>query len=574
MALNHYNILAANHPCSVFSRALVPLQSHSAKITPSNRSKFTKTLKCIAADESIARRSGNYKPTIWQYDYIQSIKSDYSGNVHAEKAAKLKEYVKQRLEKVKNPLDKFEILNEIYNNDNYDMRDKEELYATSLKFRLFRQHGYKCSHDMFNIFKDDEGKFKAGLSTDTKGMLCLYEATFLSVKGEIVLEEAKEFSTKYLKESLEKGIDADLAKLVAHALELPLHWRIPRLEARWFIDVYRKRPDMNPIILEFAILDFNIVQAIHQEDLKQMSRWCKNTGLEDKLSFARNRLVENFLWTVEKNFVPRFEYYRRATTKFNILITMIDDVYDVYGTLEELELFTTAVERWDLSAMDQLPDYMKICYFALFNSTNDTAYDILKEEGLLVISYLKKTWVDLCKMFMLEAKWFHSGYKPTFDEYMNIAWISGAAPLMLVHDYILVTKPLKKENLEFLEEKHKTIKWAAIIFRLTNDLATSSDEMKRGDVLKSIQCYMHETGASEEAARKHMKHLINESWMDINKYLLSEESPSISKTFIGTAMNLVRMAQCMYQFGDGHSSQDNETQNRVLSLIIDPIPLI
>ena len=29
---------------------------------------------------------------------------------------------------------------------------------------------------------------------------------------------------------------------------------------------------MNPILLELAKLDFNIVQATHQEDLKQVSR--------------------------------------------------------------------------------------------------------------------------------------------------------------------------------------------------------------------------------------------------------------------------------------------------------------
>jgi (-)-alpha-terpineol synthase len=45
-----------------------------------------------------------------------------------------------------------------------------------------------------------------------------------------------------------------------------------RLEARWFIDAYRSGEDMNPILLELAILDFNMVQAAHQEDLKEASR--------------------------------------------------------------------------------------------------------------------------------------------------------------------------------------------------------------------------------------------------------------------------------------------------------------
>ena len=40
--------------------------------------------------------------------------------------------------------------------------------------------------------------------------------------------------------------------------------------------------------------------------------------------------------------------------------------------------------------MEQLPEYMKICYLALYNTSNDIAYEALNEEGLDVIPYLKK----------------------------------------------------------------------------------------------------------------------------------------------------------------------------------------
>ena len=108
-------------------------------------------------------------------------------------------------------------------------------------------------------------------------MLNLYEASFHLIKGEHILEEARDFSTRYLEMYLEKNKNHRnnndcLSLLVSHALEIPLHWRMIRLEARWFIDLYEKREDKNPLLLELAKLDFNIVQSTHQEDLKYASR--------------------------------------------------------------------------------------------------------------------------------------------------------------------------------------------------------------------------------------------------------------------------------------------------------------
>lgn len=63
------------------------------------------------------------------------------------------------------------------------------------------------------------------------------------------------------------------------------------------------------------------------------------------MNFARDRLMENFLWTVGVTSEPQFGYFRRMSTKVSALITSIDDAYDVYGTLDELKLFTNSVER-------------------------------------------------------------------------------------------------------------------------------------------------------------------------------------------------------------------------------------
>ncbi|KAF7808935.1 tricyclene synthase TPS4, chloroplastic-like [Senna tora] len=80
-----------------------------------------------------------------------------------------------------------------------------------------------------------------------------------------------------------------------------------RFEARWYIEAYAKTKDANRVLLEAAILDFNIVQSTLQRDLQEIE-------------------------------------LRKAFTDVTCFITIIDDVYDVYGTLDELHLFTAAVE--------------------------------------------------------------------------------------------------------------------------------------------------------------------------------------------------------------------------------------
>ncbi|XP_041011484.1 myrcene synthase, chloroplastic-like, partial [Juglans microcarpa x Juglans regia] len=273
------------------------------------------------------------------------------------------------------------ILKKIGNTSTHDgdVCKKESLYTTSLEFRLLRQNGYNVPQEIFSNLKNGKGNFKVCLCDDIEGILALYEASLLLIEGESIMEEARNFATKHLKEYVNQSNDQNLCARVNHALELPLHWRMPRLEARWFIDVYRSGK-MNSILLELAELDSNMVQTVHQDILKEGSRWWRHTGLGD-LSFARDRLMENFLWTVGVSFQPGLGYNRRVLTKVNALITTIDDhVYDVYGTLDELEIFTDAVERWDVNATEKLPYYMQTCFLSLHNTINEMAFETLKEK--------------------------------------------------------------------------------------------------------------------------------------------------------------------------------------------------
>ncbi|XP_044508020.1 (R)-limonene synthase 1, chloroplastic-like [Mangifera indica] len=139
------------------------------------------------------------------------------------------------------------------------------------------------------------------------------------------MEEAWQYTCKYLKELDIKAMDTNMALQVKHALDLPLHWRAPRAETRWFIDFYERRGDKNHLLLDLAKLDFNIVQAIHQEDLKDAMRWWRDTG-PGNLSFVRNRLVTSYLWAVGTAHQPQYSCTRKIIAKAIALITVIDDI--------------------------------------------------------------------------------------------------------------------------------------------------------------------------------------------------------------------------------------------------------
>ncbi|KAF9667937.1 hypothetical protein SADUNF_Sadunf15G0075000 [Salix dunnii] len=89
-------------------------------------------------------------------------------------------------------------------------------------------------------------------------------------------------------------------------------------------------------------------------------------------------------------FEPQYSLARKINTRVIAMTSIIDDIYDVYGTLEELELFIEAIDRWDTKSMDRLPDYMQICYEALLNVYSEIEEKVAKEGWSYRVHYGKQ----------------------------------------------------------------------------------------------------------------------------------------------------------------------------------------
>ncbi|CAI0468053.1 unnamed protein product, partial [Linum tenue] len=227
---------------------------------------------------------------------------------------------------------------------------KHSLHFCALSFRLLRQHGYHVSQDIFSEFVDKPTRsfMESKCCGDTLGLVELFEASHLGLEHEDIMEEANRFSARILKSSYPSLLlhhDKDLAECVAHALELPIHWRVQWFDVKWHIKVHEKRKKVDRALIDLAKVNFNVVQSALQKDLRQIARWWKDLGLIERLDFTRDRIVESFLCSVGLAVEPEFSSFRIHLTKIIIMILILDDVYDVYGSIEELKHFTAAIEK-------------------------------------------------------------------------------------------------------------------------------------------------------------------------------------------------------------------------------------
>nr|QCQ05477.1 1,8-cineole synthase [Eucalyptus polybractea] len=578
-----------NQPSLLSFRHLLSSSSSSSS-RASSGAQFVTCASKVEVQET-ARRSANWEPSVWDYGVVQSLTVDYTEDKYMEQVQRLKEEVRGLFDREINQVAKLEFidvvqrlglgyhfeteiknaLSSIYNNTE-DAQISDNLYAASLRFRLLRQHGYNVPQDVFQRFMSKMGTFNQSLHEDVKGLLSLYEASFHGLEGETILDEGWKFASKHLKDLNLDKVPTNIASNVSHALDMPIHWRPNRLEARWFMDMYGKQQDMIPSLLRLAKIDFNLVQSIHRKEVSNLARWWVELGA-NKMTFFRDRLVENYFWSCIFVFEPQHTAFRELNTRIGCLVTLIDDVYDIYGTPEELELLTDFILRWDITDIDKLPPTIRDSFMVLYNTTNEVGYWTMRERGINPIPYLRKVWSDEIKAYMKEVYWYNKGIKPTLKEYMDVAVDSIGGLILMLDSYFLTADKVTEEGLDYVSKIPGVMHSSAKILRFNDDLSTSSHELARGDNSKALECYMNETGASEEAAREHIRHLVRETWKKMNKEVFEDYPFSGFKPFLGACLNLARASHCFYDYGDGHGLPGHKTKDHLVSTIFKSVPL-
>ncbi|XBI87144.1 hypothetical protein VPH35_025276 [Triticum aestivum] len=409
-------------------------------------------------------------------------------------------------------------LNEILESD---FSSSSSLHEVALRFRLLRENGHWVSPDVFNKYKGEDGSFRKDITNDPKGILCLYNATHLLIHGEPKLEEVMCFARQHLVSVNGKHFQG----------------RCKREEALQYISEYEEEEGHNQILLELAKLDFNLLQHVHLKELKDITEWRKHFSGFIDLSFIRDRLVESYTWAYVLYYEKGFELQRSITTKMIVLITTLDDTYDIRATIEECRKLHEAIQRWDKIRVSLLPEYLKKLYIELLRTFENIEVEMPVNVNYDT-AYLKKAIQNHVTGYLQEAEWCHTKHKPSFKNQVNVTSLTIGAPTVCLSMMASMDDTIMKRAVEWVAGVPNVVIAAGKIVRFMNDIAAYENRKCKGDAASSVECYIHEYGVTGEVAIARIYELIEDEWRTLNKARFENHAllPAL-KRIIGLALS-------------------------------------
>ncbi|KAI4968542.1 hypothetical protein ZWY2020_045874 [Hordeum vulgare] len=315
--------------------------------------------------------------------------------------------------------------------------------------------------DVFLKFRDDRGNFA---SNDVKSLLALYNAAYLR--------------TQHLEPWFAEEV---------RCIETPSFRRAERVETRRYIPVYEKKTTRDEDILEFAKIDFNILQTLYCEELKALPIWWKDFKSQTDLKFARDRMVELHFWILGVVYEPQYSYSRAMLTKLIIF-----------------EL-----------------------YINILNTTNDIEEELKRHKNKNA-EMIKELLIHMAKCYHAEVKWRDEHYIPTsVEEHLQISVRSSACMQITSFVFISLGDVTTREVLEWVLTYPKIIRSVCIVGRIGSDMVSHEREQITQHVVSTVQTSTKEHGITIGEANDKLKVIIEEARMDIVHECLHKKQPMV-----------------------------------------------
>ncbi|RHN75247.1 putative gamma-muurolene synthase [Medicago truncatula] len=308
--------------------------------------------------------------------------------------------------------------------------------------------------------------------------------------------------------------------------------------------------------LHFLALAFRLLRQNRHHLSAGM--WWKKTDFATEVPYVRDRVVEAYFWPLCMSYEPKYTTSRKIVGKLVACISLLDDTYDAYGTVEELELFTQAIQRWDFSLIQSLPKCMKVVFNTIVELWDEIVM-ILVETGKsnLVLQYIKEEFYKLAQSYLVETKWCNEGFIPTYDEYKANGIISSTLPLQIL-SFLGFGEFSNKELFDWIFSDPKIIEAVSAIGRLADDISSHKFEQQRVHV-----------ASSREEAYKLIQIEIEDYWIIMNEECLKIEN--IPRSVLEIILNVARITEFTYENFEDKYTKAELMKDYIVALLIDPI---
>uniref|UniRef100_A0A0D3ALX6 Terpene synthase metal-binding domain-containing protein n=1 Tax=Brassica oleracea var. oleracea TaxID=109376 RepID=A0A0D3ALX6_BRAOL len=223
-----------------------------------------------------------------------------------------------------------------------------------------------------------------------------------------------------------------------------------------------------------------------------------------------------------------------------ILMVVMDDTCDAYGSFAEVKSLIDSLQRWDLGAIDELPSHLRI----FIQSIVDTMEDIKRE--------MKPRGRSSSVQYTVEE------IKRLGRAYANISkWAQAGVRCFAMYTFMAMEDCDENQTIEWFKSEPKMILALCIIFRLENDMAGFELEMRRGEV-------------ANEVAVREIKKIVRDNCKIVMEEFLTVKA--VPRQILVRCINTIRLVNVYYREGDGFSDPHRNLKDLITSLFINPLP--
>ncbi|KAJ7982088.1 Ent-kaurene synthase [Quillaja saponaria] len=467
------------------------------------------------------------------------------------------------------------VLDETYR---YWLQGEEDLFQDSttcaLAFRLLRVNGYNISLDPLSRYSEDKfSNSLGGYLKDVGAALELYKASEIIIDpNESVLLKLNSWTRQILEQQLSSfslyghTLYKNIEHEVKSALSFPYHAKLDRLSERRAIEQYK--PDnvrilktsysclnlANKEFLKLAVEDFNICQSIYIEEYKQFERWTVERRL-DKVKLASRTTPYCYFSAAVAVPEPELSDARISWAKNALLITVVDDFYDWWGSEEEMINLIQLVEKWKIDAnIDCCSESVEIIFSAIRDRISEIVKEAFKRQGHNVKSDVTDIWLDAIRNMCKEAEWSRTKYVPTMDEYRKNGYLSIALGPIVLPLFFLVGPKLPK-NIFQVPQVNYMFELMNACGRLLNDIRGFKRESEQGK-LNAVTLRVLQGGGdiTEEEAIKEIEKFIADKTRELLRLVLQEKGSKIPRVCRELFWRMTKVLHLFYLKDDGYTS--------------------